>query len=199
MVQINKETTAEQKGANFLEWVANNQNELKKAVKKNITYDPDIFDDVWSEAIINVYNTIVKNNQEIANIKNYFFLACKWQYQMRQNQSRKRKENAVRDNWQHLTIIDDGEDEDARENDIIDALRQIREALNEQYGETSAEMFLFYWEGKSRNDMNYQTVADKYGLTLTAVKRMTQEMKNYVITELPYIKEIFRTDYAHNQ
>lgn len=72
MSQTNKESTAEEKGAAFLQWVADNEKEMRKALKKNCTYDPDIFDDVFSETIVNVYNTITKNNREIDNIKNYF-------------------------------------------------------------------------------------------------------------------------------
>lgn len=194
-MQTNTITTAEEKGAKFLQWIADNQKELVKAVKKNITYDPDIFDDVFNESILNVYNTIVKNNQEIANIKNYFFLACKWQYQMRQNQHRKHTEAMMREGWQHLSIIDETPDEEAKDADITEAIDQMKECLLEQFGEDNTEMFFVYWEGKCRNDMNYQTIAEQYSLTLTAAKRIISEMKQYVVNEMPYIKTILTNAY----
>ncbi len=192
-------TTAEEKGAKFLQWIADNEKEMRHALKKNCTFDPEIFDDVFSEAIINVYNTIVKNNQEIANIKNYFFLACKWQYQMRQNQHRKHIESAVRDNWHKLTFIYTDIDEDAKERDIADALTKIKETLTDEFGEVNTEMFFYYWQGRVRNDMNYKMIAQKYNLTNNAVKRITNQMRDFVIEEMPYLREILQNDYADNQ
>ena len=59
----------------FLKYVSENMNALKKAVKKNITNDNDLFDDCFNETIIKVYNSIVKNGTIIDDYKQYFFLA----------------------------------------------------------------------------------------------------------------------------
>ena len=203
-MQTNKEqtqTTPEEKGAKFLQWVADNEREMRHALKKNCTYDPDIFDDVYSEVIINVYNTIVKNNREIDNIKNYFFLALKWHYQMRQNQHRRRGKETVRDYWDNHTIIDQTESEIAKYADVNNALAAMREVLTEQYGERWTEIFFTYWDGRSKNATSYQALADKFGITgsIEPLKQQLQKMRAYITEEMKYIREIFNTDYANNQ
>lgn len=200
-MQPNKEqstTTAEEKGAKFLQWVADNEKEMRKALKKNCTFDPYIFDDVFSEAIINVYNTITKNNQEIANIKNYFFLALKWQYQMRQNQHRRREKETVRDYWDNHTIADEPEDEIAKDADVNNALAAMKEVLTEQFGERWTEIFFVYWDGRSKNATSYHALADKFGITgsIEPLKQQLQKMRAYITEEMKYIREIFNTDYA---
>lgn len=202
-MQTNKEqahTTPEEKGAKFLQWIADNEKEMRKALRKNCTYDDEIFDDVFSEAIINVHSTIVKNDREVDNIKNYFFLALKWQYQMRQNQHRKRGKEAVRDYWQNHTITDTAEDEEAKDADINNALQMMREVLTEQYGERWTEIFFVYWDGRSKNNTSYQAIADKFGITgsIEPLKSQLQKMRAYVVEEMNYIRGIFVTDYADN-
>lgn len=202
-MQTNKEqatTTPEEKGAKFLQWVADNEKEMRKALRKNCTYDPDIFDDVYSEVIINVYNTIVKNNREIDNIKNYFFLALKWHYQMRQNQHRRKGKETVRDYWDNHTSIDQTEDEIAKDADVNNALVAMREVLTEQYGERWTEIFFTYWDGRSKNATSYQALADKFGITgsIEPLKQQLQKMRAYVVEEMKYIREIFNTDYAND-
>ena len=49
----------------FLVYVSESMNELKKAVKKNITNANDLFDDCFNDTIIKVYNSIVKNGMLI--------------------------------------------------------------------------------------------------------------------------------------
>lgn len=201
MAQTNKEqqTTAEEKGAAFLQWIADNQKELKKAVKKNCTFDAEIFDDVFAEAIINVYNTITKNNSEIANIKNYFFLACKWQYQMRQNQHRKHTEETIRDVLPNLNIIDEIEDETAKENDYNEAITTMREVLTEQFGGEMADVFFVYWQGKMSGEIaNIGELCDRLNLDPRKAKNALQQMRRYIVEEMPYIKNLFTRDYADN-
>ena len=190
MPQTYKESTAEEKGAKFLEWVAEHQGEMKKALRKNCTYDPDIFDDVFGETILSVHSTIVKNNREIDNVKNYFFLALKWKYQTRQNQKRKHQSATFSpDDWESLGGLDDGEEREAveqREVSICDALTIMRECLVEEFGEEMTELFFSYWTQKTVGGASYQKVLQHHPEPNRA-QRILFEMKRYVSEELSYL------------
>ncbi|MDE5790312.1 MAG: hypothetical protein K2H96_03675 [Muribaculaceae bacterium] len=190
MSQTNKESTAEEKGAMFLNWVAEHQGEMRKALKKNCTYDPDIFDDVFGETVLSVHSTIVKNNREIDNIKNYFFLALKWKYQTRQNQKRKQQSATFTpDDWESLGGLDDGEEREAieqREVSICDALTIMRECLVEEFGEEMTELFFSYWTQKTVGGASYQRVLEHHPEPNRA-QRILFEMKRYVSEELSYL------------
>lgn len=200
MGKLDKESsalTAEEKGAKFLQWVADNQNEMKRALRKNCTYDPDIFDDVFSETILNVHSTIVKNNRDIDNLKNYFFLAVKWQYQMRQNQSRKQRDNAVRDYWQNHTVMNESVNEEARDEDLTTAYNIIWDVLAEEYGEWWTKVFFTYWQSRSKYEGSYQTLADKFNCDNTEnFKSKLQQMRTFVVNELGFVRDIYNKDYA---
>lgn len=190
MSQTYKESTAVEKGAAFLEWVTDNEREMRKALKKNCTYDPDIFDDVFSETIVNVYNTITKNNREIDNIKNYFFLALKWKYQTRQNQKRKKQtEEFAPDNWEQFGGLDDTEQTaeiEQRQINISDALQVLKDALIEEYGEEMTQLFFTYWQKKTEGGASYTKLTSNHPEPCKA-QRILCQMKRYVTEELSYL------------
>ena len=51
-------TEGELKGQQFLNYVGQNIKRLKKNLKKNITYDDGLFDDVFQESIIKIYEIL---------------------------------------------------------------------------------------------------------------------------------------------
>lgn len=78
------------RGREFLDFVATNEAELKRAVRKNITYDPEIFDDAFHTAIVKVYNAI-EAGRDVSDFKQYIFISAKWEYINRANRSRREK------------------------------------------------------------------------------------------------------------
>lgn len=74
----------------FLRFIAENRAELWRAVKKNITYDPDLFDDAMAAAVVKVYNAI-ESGRDVADFKQYFFMAAKWEYINTDNATRRKK------------------------------------------------------------------------------------------------------------
>ena len=85
--------TNEEHGREFLEYVAKNEAKLKKNLRKNITYNPELFDDVFQDTIIKVHNAIMKG-QRIEDFEKYFFIASKFQYINEDNKDKKRKQNS---------------------------------------------------------------------------------------------------------
>ena len=71
---------AQKKGKEFLDFVVKNEKRLKKNLMKNITYDENIFDDVFHDTILKVYETIVTKGDEcnIKDYEQYFFIASKF-------------------------------------------------------------------------------------------------------------------------
>ena len=78
------------RGREFLDFVATNEAELKRAVRKNITYDPELFDDAFHTAIVKVYNAI-EGGRKVSDIKQYIFISAKWEYINRANRNRREK------------------------------------------------------------------------------------------------------------
>ena len=86
----------------FFNYVIENKRELQKALKKNITYDPDIFDDVTCNTIVRIAEYIVKNGVKINNFKFFFFIAAKREYIAEQNKKRGLTNNSNRDFFDNI-------------------------------------------------------------------------------------------------
>lgn len=76
------------RGREFLRFVAAHQRELRRALRKNVTYDPEIFDDVFSASIVKVHAAIVAG-REVRDFRQYFFIAAKFEYIHRDNLRRR--------------------------------------------------------------------------------------------------------------
>ena len=99
-------TEGELKGQQFLNYVGQNIKRLKKNLKKNITYDDGLFDDVFQESIIKIYDSIVKNNKDVGDYEKYFFISSKFNYIIRQNQERKRINNRINiDDYMKILLL----------------------------------------------------------------------------------------------
>ncbi len=82
------------RGREFLDFVATNEAALRRAVKKNITYDPEIFEEAFVAATIKVHDAL-EQGREIRDLKNYFFITAKWEYINRDNRSRRARQQEL--------------------------------------------------------------------------------------------------------
>ena len=165
----------------FLKYVSENMNELKKAVKKNITNDNDLFDDAFNETIIKVYNSILKNGTIIDDYRQYFFLACKFTFIYRQNKKRKEEAQAIRDYFAlNDNFIDDDFDEEERYCDIVDTIDKIKEDVTENLGEYYAEIFFTYMTLKSTQSISYKKLAAEKGISTRRVSQIIGMVKEYI-------------------
>ena len=182
----------EQKAQEFLLFVANNEAELKRNLKKNITYNADLFDDVYSETIIKIYNSIAKNGTEITDYRTYFFTSSKFNYIIRDNQYRKKRDNHIRDFFDDETNQLTNEDEQAREDrrqECITALDEIRSLLSEKYTENDIDLFFSYYTHKLDGRYSYNEVAAEFGTTPTHATLLIKKIKK-TINETPSIKAL---------
>lgn len=165
----------------FLRYVSENMNDLKKAVKKNITNDNDLFDDAFNETIIKVYNSIVKNGTIIDDYKQYFFLACKFTFIYRQNKKRKEEAQAIRDYFDlNDDFIDDDFDEEERYESIVDTIDKIKADVIENLGEYYAEIYFTYMQLKSTQSISYKKLAAEKGISTRRVSQIIGMVKDYI-------------------
>ena len=187
---------------NFLAYVSENMNELKKAVKKNITNDNDLFDDAFNETIIKVYNSILKNGTIIDDYRQYFFLACKFTFIYRQNKKRKEEAQTIRDYFalrddfsdnvdsigykktkllrDYFALRDDNYNEEERYCDIVDTIDKIKNDVVENLGEYYAEIYFTYMTLKSTQSISYKKLAAEKGISTRRVSQIIGMVKDYI-------------------
>lgn len=188
----------EDKAKDFLNYVAKNEKELKFILAKNVTYDKDIFDDVFNDTIIKVYNSILKNGTEVKDYKNYFYMALKWQYVLQHNRLTKYKSSSVRDYFDNNDIIIEEETEEERFEKIVDTIEIIKNEIKEKYGEWYTTVFFEYYTCKATEGCSYQKLAAKLGITVKQIQMIIQEIKKFVAEDeyINKLKEILHTEDA---
>lgn len=174
-------------GQEFLEFVAKNEARLKKNLQKNVTYNPDIFDDAFQESIIKVYNAI-ENGARIKDFEQYFFIASKFCYINVDNKVKARQKTDDRDAY--VSIDEDErfaeydnawqikEDRNERINELMKYLSQ---RLNEVFSPKEADIFLIYYRLKSEKaGVSYKKLAKILEIDVKEVTNIIQRVKKWV-------------------
>lgn len=172
--------TNEQKAQDFLNYIAKNEHVLKTALAKNITYDKDIFDDVFNDTIIKVYNSILKNGTDVTDYKNYFFISLKWQYVLQFNRNKSYNCKIVRDWFDNNDILEEDNDEEQRFDNIVETIEFIRERITEVYGEWYATVFFEYYTMKTTTGCSYKKLSAKLGISVVQITQIIQTIKKFV-------------------
>lgn len=188
--------TNEEHGQEFLQFVAKNEARLKKNLQKNVTYNSDIFDDVFQESIIKVYNAI-ENGARIKDFEQYFFIASKFCYINTDNKVKARQKTDDRDAY--VSIDEDErfaeydnawqikEDRNERINELMKYLSQ---RLNEVFSPKEADIFLIYYRLKSEKaGVSYKKLAKILEIDVKEVTNIIQRVKKWVKED----KEIIET------
>lgn len=195
--------TNEEHGMDFLEYVAANEKQLKKNLRKNITYNEEIFDDVFQTTIIKVYNHIIKGNR-IDDFEKYFFIASKWEYIAQDNKRKKKlinEDNTILWDISHGaeqtkgTLTTDGQRllESTLENDDEYTIREQRyeninkffkllgQRLNEVYRPDEVDIFLIYYRLKAeKQGISYKKMSKITDKSVSEISSIIQKIKNYI-------------------
>ena len=174
----------------FLDYVAKNERRLKRNLRKNITYDNDIFDDVFQTAIIKVYDSIVKNDKWIDDFEQYFFIATKWEYILHDNRARKAR--AIHDNIDVILYMYNDDRDTERDDEMADIVKRLTDYLVKTYGEHDADIFLTYYKLKSQDRCSY---SDMSYLTWLSIKQVTEIIQR--IKSDDNLQDIFYTQYKN--
>lgn len=186
-------TEAELKGQKFLEYVANNINKLKKNLKKNITFDGELFDDVFQDSIVKVYNSIVKNNKDVKDYEQYFFMSSRYNYIIKQNQERERTKRKV--NMNDYMKNNDVEYTPYVDMDVKKVIDDLRTIIEEEFGEEWTNLYFDYMSLKVHGGMSYQKYSDLTGIPVSKVSDIVSKIKNYtknneILRKYNYVGEL---------
>ena len=187
----------EEHAKEFLEYVARNEARLKKNLRKNITYNENIFDDVFQSTIIKVYDRIMKGTV-IKDFEQYFFIASKFEYINEDNKIKKRQK--VEDS--EIDTDDDrfAEDDNAwkikeeRNENINDLFKFLSKRLNEVFSPAEADIFLIYYRLKSEKaGISYHKMVKITGRKFSEISQIIQKIKKFIRTDeaiIEYKKKI---------
>ena len=170
----------EVKAQNFMRYIADNEKELKKNLLKNITYDKDIFEDVFNETILKIYNSIVKNGTDIKDYKQYFFMCSKFTYILWDNRNKKHKNRMVYDYFINNDLIDERENVDGKVNNMVEVINTLRTELNNVFQQNEVELFFNYFTEKVSNGTSYKKIAQQYEMTTKQLIEIINRIKDYI-------------------
>lgn len=193
----------EEHASEFLKYVAKNEKRLKKNLKKNITFNPLIFDDVFQDTILKVYDSIM-NGTIIEDFEKYFFIASKFSYFNADNKNKRNIKQNDRDiiwNISHgyennkgdisddakrlieeIAIEDNEWQKKEEKNENINKLfKFISERLNKVFSPAECDIYLIYFRLKSEKaGVSYQKMAKITGRSFSEISQIIQKVKKYV-------------------
>lgn len=185
----------------FFKYVIENKRELQKSLRKNITYDPDIFDDVTCNTITRIAEYIVNNGVKINNFKFFFFIAAKREYIAEQNKKRGLTNNSNRDFFDNIfnglekrekqEDLDlyysmlNNEDEitlqEEKANKVHELFQYLEKKLNEAFPPDEADIFLIYFRLKSeKKGISYKKMALLTDKDLKYITNVIKKIKKYI-------------------
>lgn len=170
------------RGKDFLEWYAINQNEMKKAVRKNITYDAELFDDVIGDTIIKVYNSIEKGN-DVKSFKDFFFICAKFNYINAQNKYRNRQAQHDRDFIGWGDIIDEPNTKEQKVILIRELYQYIADYIENYFPSNETDLFIVYHKLKSNGSpISYEKMSKITGQSVSYITKTLKKIKEFVNT-----------------
>lgn len=179
--------TNEEHGQQFLEFVAKNEKRLKHNLMKNITYNEDIFDDVFQDSIVKVYNAI-ENGARIKDFEQYFFIASKFCYINADNKNKQKIKQMDRDLYGDIDQDERFGSEDKqwekreeKSNKINELFKQLSDILNREFSPREADIFLIYYRLKSEKaGVSYKKMAKILDTDVKEISQIIQKVKKYV-------------------
>lgn len=200
----------------FIKFVVDNQEKIRKAVRKNITMDADIFDDVTGDTIVKICDYIVKNKKFINDFNSFFFICAKRNYIITQNKKRNHLKNddnnflwnvshgmelkaRPEDVRKYNELIDDGERYDESKMKKINKLfNYISDRLNQYFTPRDCDIYLIYYRLKSeKSPVSYKKLAKIMDIPLKEVTSSIQKCKKFVRSDaeiLNYKKKLLNDD-----
>jgi len=187
----------------FFQYVIENEKMLQKALRKNITFDPDIFDDVTADTICRIGEYIMNKGTKINSFKDLFFLAAKRQYIAEQNKKRKRQSDDIPN---FIDVLDEGRKNfqfDSRDIDFLNSLQTdndeiwkvneekfnrinefykwLGQELNKVFLPNEADIFMFYYRLKSnKSGVSYKKLAKILDVRVKYITDTIIKIKKYI-------------------
>jgi hypothetical protein len=193
----------------FMLYVWNNLDTLNYALRKNITYDPDLYDDVTADTLCRIGEYIVTKKVFIKDFKGMFFLSAKRQYVAEQNKKRQMESKSDREYFNKLDealgryydYIEDGDtseytikqpnldmfledtsmDAEIKAERTHELFKYLEGKLNEVFEGNEVDIFLIYFRLKSeRKGISYKKLADIMDKDVKYITRTIVKIKKYI-------------------
>lgn len=185
----------------FFKYIIDNEKELQKALRKNITYDPDIFDDVTCNTIVRIAEYIMKNEIRINNFKYFFFICAKREYIAEQNKKRGLTNNSNRDFFDNIfnglekrekkedldiyySMLNNDDEvlaEEVKSDKVHRLFQYLENKLNEAFPPDECDIFLIYFRLKSeKKGISYKKMALLVDKDLKYITNVIKKIKKYI-------------------
>ena len=163
--------------SDFYAYITGNEKQIKYEVKKNITYEPELFDEAYADTIVKCANAILVNHKVIDDFRYYFFIS------MKQNKKRRMEEQNIYGLFDTGTfdISDDDSYEEERYRKINRLYYFIAERLEEYFPLNEVDIYIIYYRLKSgKNRVSYEKLAEIMNVDLKYITKTIQNIKKFV-------------------
>lgn len=161
----------------FYSYIQTNYEQSRYEVLKNVTYDGELFDDVYNDTVIKVAERIM-SGKDIEDIRYYFFISLKWNYINAQN--RKRKDLKRFTDFTEVELSD-AEYSEERLDKVMELWDYISDRLESEFSPAEVDIYLIYYRLKSNGrSLSYRKLAEITNLPVKEITNVIQRIKGYI-------------------
>ena len=165
----------------FYQYIIRNEKQLKQEVRKNITYEEELFDEAYSDTIVKVANAILVNHKIIDDFRYYFFISFKQNFIQLQNKRRKIDKLKTYGYKDCEGLIIEDYDNEERYDRIKILFKWLSDYLEEHFPPNEVDIYIVYYFLKvGKNRISYKKMADIYDVELKYITNVIQNIKRFV-------------------
>lgn len=165
----------------FYQYIIRNEKQLKQEVRKNITYEEELFDEAYSDTIVKVANAILVNHKVIEDFRYYFFISFKQNFIQLQNKKRKIDKLKTYGYKDCEGLIIEDYDNEERYDRIKILFKWLSDYLEEYFPPNEVDIYIVYYFLKvGKNRVSYKKMADIYDVELKYITNVIQNIKRFV-------------------
>lgn len=165
----------------FYQYIIRNEKQLKQEVRKNITYEEELFDEAYSDTIVKVANAILVNHKVIEDFRYYFFISFKQNFIQLQNKRRKIDKLKTYGYKDCEGLIIEDYDNEERYDRIKILFKWLSDYLEEHFPPNEVDIYIVYYFLKvGKNRVSYKKMADIYDVELKYITNVIQNIKRFV-------------------
>lgn len=184
----------------FYQYIIRNEKQLKQEVRKNITYEEELFDEAYSDTIVKVANAILVNHKIIEDFRYYFFISFKQNFIQLQNKKRKIDKMKTYGFKDCEGLIIENFDNEERYERIRILFKWLADYLEQHFPPNEVDIYIVYYFLKvGKNRVSYQKMADIYDVELKYITNVIQNIKRFVKNDEIIIKKkeeiLYGTDF----
>ena len=165
----------------FYQYIIRNEKQLKQEVRKNITYEEELFDEAYSDTIVKVANAILVNHKVIEDFRYYFFISFKQNFIQLQNKKRKIDKLKTYGYKECEGLIIEDYDNEERYDRIRILFKWLSDYLEEHFPPNEVDIYIVYYFLKvGKNRVSYKKMAEIYDVELKYITNVIQNIKRFV-------------------